>query len=92
MTKYNQLITTVLKHINILLSILLIISLAAYRDTIETNKMIAPNSEYQVPGPAIDSRAPEPTQLVPGMNGPARGLELVPGPDQPVHLRPARKP
>ena len=33
-TKYNQLITTVLKYINILLSILQIISLAAYRDTI----------------------------------------------------------
>ena len=73
-----------------MLSILLIISLAAYRDTIETNKMIAPNSEYQVLGPAIDSRAPEPTQLVMGMNGPAWGLELVPGPDQPVSLRPAR--
>ena len=48
------------------------------------------SSEYQVPGPAIDSRALEPTQLVPGMNGPAQGLELVPGPDQPVSLRPAR--
>ena len=28
------------------------------------------SSEYQVLGPAIDSRAQEPTQLVPGMNGP----------------------
>ena len=46
------------------------------------------SSGYQVLGPAIDSRAPEPTQLVPGMNGLAWELELVPVPDQPISLRP----
>ena len=53
--------------------------------------MIAPNHLNLVPGPAIDSRAPKPTQLVMGMNGPARGLKLVPGLDQPVSLRPTCK-
>ena len=46
------------------------------------------SSEYQVLGPAIDSKAPEPTKLVPGMNGPAWELELVPVPGQPIYLRP----
>ena len=45
------------------------------------------SSGHQVLGPAIDSRAPEPTQLVPGMNGPAWELEPVPVPDQPISLR-----
>ena len=45
------------------------------------------SSGYQVLGPAIDSTAPEPTQLVPDMNGPAWKLELVLAPDQPISLR-----
>ena len=40
--------------------------------------MIAQNHLNQVPGSANDSRVPEPTQLVMGMNGPAWGLKLVP--------------
>ena len=46
------------------------------------------SSEYQVLGPAIESRAPKQTKLVPGMNGPARELELVLGPNQPISLKP----
>ena len=54
--------------------------------------MIAPtkNQVLWIPGigTSYDSRAPEPTQLVPGMNGPVLELEPVPVPDLPIPLRP----